>query len=86
MFTFYCCLLQHQVIIDVEMSLKAFHVFFISVSIALTAWFAWWGITSYRNSGDGSDLAMGIVSLIGMLLLVWYFRWFMRKLKNESYL
>lgn len=68
------------------MSLKAFHVFFIVISIILTGWFAWWGVMSYRNAGDGMHLAMGILSLVGMILLVFYFRWFMKKLKNESYL
>lgn len=68
------------------MSLKAFHVFFIVISIILTGWFAWWGVASYRNSGEGMHLAMGLLSLVGMLLLVFYFRWFLRKLKNESYL
>jgi hypothetical protein len=68
------------------MSLKAFHVFFIIISILLTAWFGWWGVNSYRQGGDWSLLLMGVGSLIGMILLIVYFRWFMRKLKNESYL
>jgi hypothetical protein len=68
------------------MSLKAFHVFFIIISILLTGWFGWWGVNSYRQTGDVTLLLMGIASFIGMILLLFYFRWFMRKLKNESYL
>jgi hypothetical protein len=68
------------------MSLKAFHVVFIIISIVLTAWFGWWSVSSYRNTADVSNLVMGVFSFIGMVLLVFYFRWFLKKLKNESYL
>ncbi len=68
------------------MSLKAFHVFFILVSILLAAGFGWWGVNSYRQNNDLSDLVMGIISLVCMVVLVLYFRWFLKKLKNESYL
>jgi hypothetical protein len=68
------------------MSLKAFHVVFILISIVLTAWFGWWSVSSYRNTADVSNLVMGVFSFIGMVLLVLYFRWFLKKLKNESYL
>ena len=56
------------------------------VSILLTAWFGWWGVNGYRQRGDWTELLMGIGSLIATILLLFYFRWFMRKLKNESYL
>ena len=68
------------------MSLKAFHVVFIIISIVLTAWFGWWGVNSYRNSADVSHLVMGVLSIVGMVVLIIYFRWFLKKLKNESYL
>jgi hypothetical protein len=68
------------------MSLKAFHVVFIVISIILTAWFGWWSVNSYRQNAEISSLLLGIGSFIGMVLLVIYFRWFLRKLKNESYL
>ena len=68
------------------MSLKAFHVVFIIVSILLAAWFGWWSVNSYRNTAEVSHLVMGAFSFIGMIVLVFYFRWFLKKLKNESYL
>jgi len=68
------------------MSLKAFHVVFIIICIILTAWFGWWGVNTYRHTAEMSTLMMGIASLIGTVVLIVYFRWFLRKLRNESYL
>jgi hypothetical protein len=68
------------------MSLKAFHIFFISVSILLTLGFGVWGVTSFENTGNSGHLYLAIGSFVAMVLLAVYFRWFLRKLKNESYL
>ena len=68
------------------MSLKAFHVFFISISILLSFGFGIWAIWSFQQFGNVSDLWMGLGSFAGSVLLIFYFRWFLRKLKNESYL
>jgi len=74
-------------IIDViEMSLKAFHVFFIIVATLFTLWFGFWGLQSYLHTGNVSHLWMAGGALVGAVLLIWYFRWFLKKLKNESYL
>jgi len=68
------------------MSLKAFHVVFIIASIILTGWFGWWGVDTYRHTAEISTLMMGIASLVGTVVLIIYFRWFLKKLRNESYL
>ena len=68
------------------MSLKAFHVVFIIVSTAFTVFFGIWGIRHYMHYGDNASLAMGIGAFIAGGLLYWYFRWFLRKLKDVSYL
>jgi Cu/Ag efflux pump CusA len=68
------------------MSLKAFHVVFIVISLLLTLFFGIWGIQSYQHTGNGMHLGMAIGSLVGAVFLIWYFKWFLRKLKNESYL
>lgn len=68
------------------MSLKAFHVVFIIVSTLLTLFFGIWGILSYQHTGNVMHLGMALGSFVGAVLLIWYFRWFLRKLKNESYL
>jgi len=66
------------------MSLKAFHIFFICVSILLSAWFGIWCIRSFQSMGKTSDLLLGIGSLLSTVVLIFYFRWFLRKLKRES--
>lgn len=68
------------------MSLKAFHIFFIVVSTLLCLFFGAWGIWSFRHFGNAVDLWMAIGALAGVLVLAWYARWFLRKLKNVSYL
>lgn len=68
------------------MSLKAFHVFFVIVSVIFTVSFGVWGIMSYLQTADVSHLVMGLLSLAGTAVLVWYFKWFLKKLKNVSYL
>ena len=68
------------------MSLKAFHVFFVIVSILMLVFFGVWGVREYMETKDIVPLVMGIISFQAVLLLAWYFQWFLRKLKNLSYL
>jgi len=69
------------------MSLKAFHVFFVSVSILLGFGFGAWEIYSVVQGGGGkADLVMGIISLVAGVGLIFYLRAVLRKLKNISYL
>ncbi len=68
------------------MSLKAFHVFFIFISTALSVGFGVWGVRDYLQSGDALNLGMGLASFAGGGALIWYSKWFLRKLKGVSYL
>ena len=68
------------------MSLKAFHVFFIIIATLLTIVFGIWGIRTYMQTADFTDLIMGIASFIATIILLVYFRWFLKKLKKVSYL
>lgn len=68
------------------MSLKAFHIVFVTVSIVLCLGFGVWGIHEYRAVQDVSALVAGIGSLLGCVVLGLYGRWFLRKLKGVSYL
>jgi hypothetical protein len=68
------------------MSLKAFHVFFVVVSTLLALGFGVWSVADYSRTGQGGTLAMGIAGFVGAGVLVWYGFWFLRKLKNVSYL
>jgi len=68
------------------MSLKAFHVIFITASSLLAFGFGAWMLRAYSSEGVKADLAYGVVSLaVGVGLLV-YEGFFLKKLKNVSYL
>jgi hypothetical protein len=69
------------------MSLKAFHVIFITAASALALGFGVWMLRDYRQpDGSTGDLLLGIGSLIAGVGLLVYERYFLKKLKNESFL
>ncbi len=68
------------------MSLKAFHIFFIVVSIALCVGLGIWTTQDFARSGSFAHLALGVGSFIASILLACYGVWFLRKLKGVSYL
>jgi hypothetical protein len=69
------------------MSLKAFHLLFITAATALAVGCAIWGLKAYFSEGGrGSDLAFGLGSIAVSVGLVLYERYFLKKLKRESYL
>lgn len=68
------------------MGLKAFHIFFVVVSITLCAGVGFWATRDYAQSGDSLRLALGIGSFIGGIALAYYGLWFLRKLKGVGYL
>jgi hypothetical protein len=65
------------------MSLKAFHVVFITAASALALGCSAWGLKTYF-SADGRvvDLAFGLGSLATGVGLLLYERYFLKKLKN----
>ena len=69
------------------MSLKAFHLIFITAACALCFGCGVWGLKDYY-SADGRlfDLLFGLGSLVAGGILILYERYFLRKLKNVSYL
>ena len=68
------------------MSLKAFHLLFIVVSILLALGFGVWELVTYRDSEATLDLVLGIASLLAAVGLGFYLRAVLKKLKNVSYL
>lgn len=64
------------------MSLKAVHICFIILSIILTAGFGYWGIQNHSLTANATFLYLGIGSLIGSLLLVFYLFRFIQKMKK----
>jgi len=68
------------------MSLKAFHVFFVALSVLCALGFGAWSIADYLRTGSSGVLTLGVLGFAAAAALVWYGFWFLRKLKNVSYL
>jgi hypothetical protein len=69
------------------MSLKAFHIVFIAASLLLCLGFSGWAFDNYFEGGHAaSDLIYGVGSLIASVALLFYGKYFLRKLKHISYL
>ncbi len=69
------------------MSLKAFHLIFITAATALAFGCAVWGLKDFFSAEGGTwDLIFGLGSLAAGFGLVLYERYFLKKLKKVSYL
>ena len=68
------------------MSLKAFHIFFIAVSMLLCVALGVWSAQGFAQNGSWVHLSLGVGSFIGTILLACYGVWFLRKLKGVSLL
>ncbi len=68
------------------MSLKAFHLVFITASILLALGFGGWEVDAWTESGSLRDLLFGAGSALAGFGLAAYERHFLKKLKNVSYL
>ncbi len=64
------------------MSLKAFHILFVSVSVVLAVGFGFWGIREFRTRADSTALTLGVASFAAAVALLIYGRWFLRKLRK----
>ena len=68
------------------MSLKAFHLFFISISVLLSLAVGGWGIQSYLTNSDDVGILVGLFFILLGIGLVFYEMRFIRKFKHVSYL
>ena len=68
------------------MSLKAFHLVFITASVLLAFGFAVWSFMAYAEERHWMDLAYGAGSALAGVGLIVYGRYFLKKLKDISYL
>jgi hypothetical protein len=68
------------------MSLKAFHIVFVTSVVLLAFFFGGWLLDSYHDSGQPGQLLGGIASILAGLGMIWYGRAVLRKLKHISYL
>ena len=64
------------------MSLKAFHLFFIVLSVILAGFVAAWAVGQYRAGGETTDLVTAVLALAASGSLVWYASLFRRKTRN----
>ncbi len=64
------------------MSLKVFHLFFMIACIAMSLFVGGHWIWRGGHSGDIRHLAAGIGAVAFAVLLLWYSRWVLRKLKG----
>ena len=68
------------------MSLKSFHIVFITCAVVLTFGFAAWAIRSYLGGAGAGLLGAGISAVVVGSGLIIYGILFLRKLKHVSFL
>jgi len=69
------------------MSLKALHIVFVTASVLLCAGFGVWAFGNYlAPEGTWLDLAYGVGAAVGAVVLLVYGWYFLKKLRNISYL
>jgi hypothetical protein len=69
------------------MSLKAFHLVFITASSAMCAGCGVWGLKNFLSAdGRATDLVFALGAFVAGVALIVYERFFLKKLKHVSYL
>jgi len=66
------------------MSLKAFHIVFVTLSSLLAFVFAGWVVRAYTESGATADLLLGAGGAIFGIALIVYGFWFWRKIRTRE--
>ena len=68
------------------MSLKAFHLVFITAASALCFGCGIWELKDFSAAGRTVDLLVGLGGLIAGVGLIIYERYFLKKFKDQGYL
>jgi hypothetical protein len=69
------------------MSLKTIHIVFIIASSLMTAFFGYWSWSEFLSDGGSRiNLVFGILSIVALIGLLAYGKYFLNKLKHISYL
>jgi hypothetical protein len=69
------------------MSLKAFHLVFVTLISSLALGCGVWQLHDFRSPGGSTaNLVIGIAALLAGGVMIVYGRYFLKKLKNVSYL
>jgi hypothetical protein len=66
----------------INVSLKAFHLFFIAMSVILAAFTAAWSVAQYRATPDLTYIATCVASALGGAALIVYGAKFQRKARR----
>ena len=64
------------------MSLKIFHIFFVTVSILFCLGFSFWYFREYARVDGAVNLLLACGTLLFTAALLWYGKWFLNKLKG----
>jgi hypothetical protein len=64
------------------MSLRIFHIVFISVSVALTLFLMVWGVREFMIARSSLGITLAVVGLVGCGSLIWYGKHVFHKLKE----
>jgi hypothetical protein len=68
------------------MSLKAFHIVFVTLSIMLAFFSGAWLLHEYASTGQTTCLVAAMLFLVAGAALIWYGKSVLRKLKHINYL
>ena len=68
------------------MSLKTFHLVFITASSAMAFGCGLWALRNYAAEGRAADLIFGLLGLAASVGLLVYERYFLKKTRNVGYL
>ena len=67
------------------MSIKHFHIFFISICVLLSLVVGWWGVTAYRAGAETGKLTMGLLFFAVAAGLVIYEILFIKKTRKAGW-
>jgi len=69
------------------MSLKAFHIIFVIVTTLFSLFFGLWSLDQYQNvDASGLNLSLMLLSFVMLVVLPIYGYFFLKKLKDISFL
>jgi len=68
------------------MSLKSFHIVFVTFAVLFSAGFGYWALQFFQSTGDTLMLTLSLFSFVATVGLLVYGVWFLKKLRGWSYL
>ncbi len=64
------------------MSLKTFHIFFVSISFLLSLGVSFWAFRGYSGEEGSGHVLLGGGAVLFAAALAWYGKWFLGKLRG----